>query len=65
MRIYQKQSELVNATFVEGELIKFKDKVCRVSISRSGPLNALKESIVLTPLSSVVVSEDTQIIFYE
>lgn len=65
MRRYHKQSELVNAIFIEGELIKFKDKVCVVSISRSGPLNALKESIVLTPVSSVVVSEDTQIIYSE
>ena len=65
MRIYQKQSELLNSTFVEGELIKFKDKVCRISISRSGPLDNLKHSVVLIPLPEVVVSENTEIIFSE
>jgi len=65
MRSYHKQSDFLHSSFVEGELIKFKNKVCRVSITRSGPLDNLKESVVLIPLPEVVVSEDTQIIFSE
>ncbi len=62
MRNYEKQKDLVNANLVEGELINYKNKVCRVSISRGGPLDKPKVSVVLTPMPQITITEDTEII---
>lgn len=62
MRRYEKQTDLINANLVEGELIKYNNKVCRVSISRGGPLDQPKVRVVLTPLPYVTITNDTEII---
>lgn len=63
MRKYQKQTDLIKQNLVEGEIVEFNGKICRVSIHRNGPLHNLKESVVLVPLPQVTVTEDTEIIF--
>jgi hypothetical protein len=62
MRRYEKQKDLINAHLAEGELITYNNKVCRVTIARGGPLNAPKLSVVLTPLTQITITEDTEII---
>lgn len=62
MRKYQNRAELLKESLVEGDVVEFNGKVCRVSIRRGGPLHKLKETVVLMPLPNVVVTEDTEII---
>lgn len=62
MRRYEHRKDLVNANLVEGELIKYNDKICRVSISRGGPLDKPKFTVVLVPLPQITITEDTEII---
>lgn len=63
MRKYEKRIDLLNANLAEGELIKYNNKVCRVTITRAGPLDKPKVSVVLTPLTQITITEDTEIIF--
>jgi hypothetical protein len=63
MRKYQNQKDLLEQQLIEGEVIEFKGKICKVSISRSGPFNNPKHVISLVPLPSIVITEDTEVVF--
>jgi len=58
MRSYYMYSELLNSNLVDGEVIKFRNKTCRVSLIHSGPLDKLKQVIILTPIQETIYSED-------
>jgi hypothetical protein len=63
MRTYNKQTDLLKQNLVEGEVVEYKGKVCRVSISRGGSLYNPKVTVVLIPLPQVTVTEETEIVF--
>jgi len=54
MRSYYMHSELLNSNLVDGEVIKFRNKTCRVSLIHSGPLDKLKQVIILTPIQETI-----------
>lgn len=62
MRVYKKRTDLLKQSFVEGEVVEFDGKVCKVTISRGGSLNCPKVSVALVPVTRVTINEDTEII---
>jgi hypothetical protein len=61
IRTYKKASDFLGQSFVDGEVIEFDKKLCKVSISRGGSLNKPTTTICLTHLSQVTVTEETEI----
>jgi len=64
MRKYEKQKDLLNTSLAEGEIIMYNNKPCIVTITRGGPLHKPKVSVVLTPLTQITITEDTEIVVF-
>ena len=61
-RMFNNKSELLKQTFLDGEIIVYCGKHCKVSLRRSGSLNKVKNSLELSPIKAITVSEETEVI---
>lgn len=62
MREYSDRSKMNKDRLIQGELIKFQDKIYRVEISRVGTLKNSHEQVILSPVNSVIIDKETEVV---
>lgn len=61
MRKFATKAEFLAQTIIDGELVEFSGHVYKTSLSRTGPWNNPKDSVMLIPVSQITVTPDTEI----
>lgn len=62
MREYTDRTMMNSDFLVQGELIKYQDKIYRVEISNVGSLNNSHVRITLSPVNYVLINNQTEVV---